>query len=385
MLSIALALALFLQPRLLAQGDPVDAFIQAEMKRQNIPSLSLVVTRDGQLVKSAGYGLANRQLRTPASPETVYKIGSVSKQFIATGIMLLVQEGRIRVEDPVGKYLDGSPPAWNGITVRHLLTHTSGLIREAPGFDPFKIQNDADVIRSAYSQPLRFAPGEKWEYSNLGYFALAEIIHVVSGESWSEYLSRTVFRPSGMHATRPTTTSAQIANRAKGYTDNDRLLDAADWPAVRPSGAFLSTVLDLAKWEAVLHTGKILSDASRQQVWTRVTLNDGSSAGYGFGWHVGSVKSRRTVYHGGGLPGFDAMYQRFIDDRLAVVVLMNTDDGDSESIALGVAALYLPQSVAACCSALAKGRLVGPQSVLVASALTNVLYPGPRATTTGRR
>ena len=156
------------------------------MKSQNIPGLSLVVTRDGQIVKSAGYGLANRQLNIPASPETVYKIGSVSKQFIATGIMLLVQEGRLRVEDPVGKHLDGSPLAWSGITVRHLLTHTSGLIREAPGFDPFKIQNDADVIRSAYSQPLRFAPGEKWEYSNLGYFTLAEIIRVVTGGPWSE-------------------------------------------------------------------------------------------------------------------------------------------------------------------------------------------------------
>jgi D-alanyl-D-alanine carboxypeptidase len=129
---------------------------------------------------------------------------------------------------------------------------------------------------------------------------------------------------------------------ARGYRDNDRLIDAADWPAVRPSGAFLSTVLDLAKWEAVLLTDKILSKATREQMWTRVTLEGGSPGDYGFGWHVGSVRGRRTVYHGGGLPGFNAVYQRFVDDRLAIVVLMNTDDGDINSIALGIAALYLP-------------------------------------------
>lgn len=147
-----------------------------------------------------------------------------------------------------------------------------------------------------------------------------------------------------MNATRTTTTTERVSNLAKGYSDNDRLIDAADWPAVRPSGAFLSTVLDLAKWEAVLQTDKILSDTTRQQMWTRVTLNNGSPAGYGFGWHLGSVRGRQTVYHGGGILGFNAIYQRFADDRLTVVVLMNTDDADNQGIALGVAALYLPGS-----------------------------------------
>ena len=136
--SIPLALVLFLSVTAIARADPTDDFIRAEMKRQNIPGLSLAIVKDGQIIKAAGYGLADRTLKIPATPETVYKIASVSKQFIATGIMLLVQEGRLGVDDPISKYLDGTPAAWKDITIRHLLTHTSGIVRESPGFDPSK-------------------------------------------------------------------------------------------------------------------------------------------------------------------------------------------------------------------------------------------------------
>ena len=128
----------------------------------------------------------------------------------------------------MSRYLEGTPETWKAITIRHLLTHTAGLVREAPGFGPHKIQSDADLLRTAYPLPLRFAPGEKWEYSNVGYFALAEIIRRVSGRPWSEYLAEQVFRPSGMNTTFTTNTKASIPNRAVGYTDNDKLLPADD-------------------------------------------------------------------------------------------------------------------------------------------------------------
>lgn len=262
-----------------APADQTDDYIRAEMQRQRIPGLSLVVLKDGEIIKAAGYGLANRKLEIPATPETVYRIASAGKQFIATGIMLLVQEGRLGLGDAISKYLEGTPAAWNGITIRHLLTHTSGLVREAPGFDPFKIQRDADVIETAYPLPLRFAPGEKWEYSNTGYFALAEVIRTVAGRPWSEYLVEKVFRRTGMQSTRTTTTTERAPHLAQGYVDNDALRDADDWPAVRPSGAFLSTVLDLAKWDAALYTDDILSASTRRQMWTPVTLNDGLRVG----------------------------------------------------------------------------------------------------------
>jgi CubicO group peptidase (beta-lactamase class C family) len=261
----------------LGQADPVDDFIKVEMKRQNIPGLSLAILKDGKIIKAEGYGLVNIKRQIPAKPDTVYKIASVSKQFIATGIMILVQDGRLGLDDPISKYLEGTPATWKGITIRHLLTHTSGIVRDAPGFDPFKIQSDADVIKSAYSQPLRFAPGEKWEYCNTGYFALAEVIRKISGQPWTEYLNEKVFKPSEMNSTYPTNTKVIVPNRALGYADNDKLRDAVDWPALRPSGAFLSTILDLAKWDAVLYTDKILNASSRRQMWTAVKLNDGTS------------------------------------------------------------------------------------------------------------
>jgi D-alanyl-D-alanine carboxypeptidase len=339
---VLLLLVPSLTPQLIARSDNIDDFIRDQMTRQNIPGLSLAVVKDGTIVKAAGYGVADRKRQTATTPETVYKIASVSKQFIAAGIMLLVQEGRLGLDDPITKYLDGAPVAWTGVTIRHLLTHTSGLVREAPGFDASRIQSDADVIRTAYGSPLRFAPGEKCEYSNLPYFILAEIIHKVSGRAWTEYLREKVFEPVGMQSTYPTNTRERVPNRATGYTDNDRLTPADEWAALRPSGAFLSTVLDLAKWDAALYTDRILTDASRRQMWTAVTLNDGSSCEYGFGWLVGTLRGRKLIHHGGGMPGTRSYFARFVDDRLSIIVLMNLNDVDITSIVNGVAALSLP-------------------------------------------
>jgi CubicO group peptidase (beta-lactamase class C family) len=325
-----------------ARADQTDTYIKARMDLFHLPGLSLVVLKNGKVVKVAGYGLADVERRIPAAPDTVYKIGSVSKQFIATGIMLLVQGGRLSVDDPISKYLDATPPAWQPITIRHLLTHTSGLVRESPAFDPFKTQSDADIVRAVYPVPLVFAPGSKWEYSNAGYYALAEVITRVSGRPWTQFLNERVFRPAGMHVTLPTNVTPTLPNRALGYTGNDNQGIAEDWTALRPSGAFLSTVLDLAKWDALLYTDTILSEASRRQMWTRVQLNDGTADPYGFGWHVDSLRDFRRVWHGGGLPGFSSQFVRFVDAGVTVVALTNGDDVDLAAIVNGVALFYLP-------------------------------------------
>ena len=327
-----------------AQADPTDDFITAELQRQRIPGLSLVVIKNGAIVKTGAYGVANIALKKPTASETVYKIASVSKQFIATGVMLLAQDGRLRVEDFIEKYLDGTPAAWKPITIRHLLTHTAGLVREAPGFSPSKIQSDADVVKSAYGVPLKFAPGEKWDYSNVGYFALAEIITRIAGKPWPDFLAERVFKPSGMNSTFPTNTRASVPNRATGYTDNDALRPADDWLALRPSGAFLSTVLDMARWDAMLDTDRILTASTRREMWTPVTLRGGTTHPYGFGWQIDAVNGRKRVHHSGGMTGFRANFSRFLDDRLTIVVLMNLDDVDIDAIVHGLARIHLPAS-----------------------------------------
>lgn len=325
------------------QADNVDDYVKAQMERQHIPGVSIVVIKDQKIVKSEGYGLANVELNVPARPDTVYKIGSVSKQFLAAGIMLLVQDGKISLDDNIGKYLEGAPDTWKPITVRHLLTHTSGIVREAPGFDPLKIQNDADVIKTAYALPLRFTPGEKYEYCNVGYFTLAEIITRVSGKPWPDFLNERVFAPLEMNATRTTNVTELVPNRANGYIwRNGKLQNASIYFALRPSGALLSTVLDLAKWDAALQTGKLLKQSTLDEMWTPVKLNNGKTHPYGFGWELEPIGSHKKVNHGGSLPGFRAQLARFIDDKLTVVVLTNGDNANAGGIAIGVANFYIP-------------------------------------------
>jgi D-alanyl-D-alanine carboxypeptidase len=188
------------------------------------------------------------------------------------------------------------------------------LVREAPGFDFYKTQRDIDVIETAYPVPLRFTPGEKYEYCNLGYFVLAEVIHRVSGKPWADFLKERVFTPLGMTATRVTSLEDIVPNRASGYAwISNTLQNVDDWPAVRPSGAFVSTVLDLAKWEAALLDDRILTQQTKQAMWSPVTLNDGRTFPYGFGWQLDDWPADSRVptgvpmiRHGGSMNGFRA-------------------------------------------------------------------------------
>lgn len=335
--------ALVLLLSVAVRADKVDEYIKAEMQKQRIPGLSVAVVKEGKIIKAEGYGLANVEHNIAAKPETVYKIASVSKQFLATGILLLAQEGKLRVDDKVSQYLDGTPDTWKNITIRHFLTHTSGVVREAPGFDPFKVQSDFDVIKTSFASPLRFTTGEKYEYCNVGYFSLAEIIRRLSGKAWDEFLQERVFGPTGMTATRTTTTKAVIPNRADGYDwDKDTMQNALEYLALRPSGAFLSTVLDLAKWDAMLYTDKILTQATREQMWSPTPLNNGTKHPYGFGWELAKLGNHNLVSHGGSLPGFRSQYARFVDDKLSIIVLTNSGSANPQAVVKGVAAIYFP-------------------------------------------
>ena len=318
------------------------------MRSQNIPGLSLAVLKDGKIVKAQGYGLADIEGKVAATPETIYDIASVSKPLVATGVMLLVQEAVLNIDDPIAKHLDDLPPSWRSITIRHLLTHTSGLVRDAPGYEQYRDREDSEVIKTAYSLPLRFAPGDKWEYSNAGFSPLARIITKVTGRPWTEYLAEKIFRPAGMISTHPINTRVPLPNRARGYADNDTLKQADQRRALMPSGGFLSTVVDLAKWDALLDSDGFLTEATRRQMWTPVTLNNGTTYPYGLGWELdgqGAVKGRRVVRHGGSVIGFRSEFARFVDDRLTIILLMNLHDVDWQTIVRGVVALHVPATM----------------------------------------
>jgi D-alanyl-D-alanine carboxypeptidase len=340
-------IALFCLVASAVRADAIDDYVKGQMEKQRINGLSLAIVSHGKITKSAGYGFANEELRVPATAETVYKIGSVSKQFIATGIMLLVQDGKLRLDDRLTKFFTDAPEAWRPITIQHLLAHTSGLVREAPGFDPLKRQDDAAIVRTAYRVPLHFQPGEKWEYCNVGYFALADIVRQVAQKSWEDFLTERVFQPVGMTSTRGTTMTAMIPHRANGYVrKNENVENASIYLAVRPSGAFLSNVLDLAKWDAALDQQSILHATTLSQMWRPVATTTSKTKGgalnsYGFGWFMSPDAEPRVVYHGGSLPGFRAAYVKFLADKLTVIVLSNWDNALPDPIARGVATVYL--------------------------------------------
>ena len=347
--SLVLAQATQAQPATRPPGTPegVDAFVLAEMARIHIPGLSLAVVRAGKVVKAKGYGFADVERREPVTPETVFKIGSTSKQFLATGIMLLAQEGKLTVDDPISKHLAGTPPSWSSITVRHFLTHTSGVQREGPAYNSGKVQPDSVVVQSAYAQPLLFPTGSKCSYCNVCYFALADVIARVSGTPWDVFLTQRVFAPQGMTSTQ-TTTTAPVPRSAKGYEWREasslrkaRYTVSEQNTALRPSGAFRSTVLDLAKWDAALYRDDVLTRVSREAMWTPAKLTDGTTSWYGFGWFVGSLYGRRWVGHGGNVNGFSAAITRFLDDSLTVIVLTNKDGENIDGIADQVASAYL--------------------------------------------
>ena len=321
--------------------DTVDRYVAAEMERAHIPGVALAVLRGGEPVKIAAYGFADLEHRVPVTPGTVFKIGSVSKQFIATGIALLQQEGRLGFDDPISKHVAGTPETWSGVTLRHLLTHTSGILREGPAFDPLRVQPDSVVIRSAFAAPLEFPTGSKYQYCNVCYFTLADIVARTSGKPWDEFLAERVFRALGMTSTRATTTTTLVPHRARGYSWRDGgYVNAPEFISLRPSGAFLSTIEDLARWDAALYSERVLTRASRDAMVQPMRLEGGGWSGYGFGWMLDSVDGRLRVRHGGTMPGFRAQMTRFPNDSLTVIVLTNADGAQPDVMAREVARMF---------------------------------------------
>ncbi len=323
------------------QLDEIDKFISKQVTDQKITGLSIGIIVNGKIVMAKGYGLANIEHNIPATQNSVYKIGSLSKQLVATGIMTLVQSGKIKITDTVTKYFKDAPATWGNITIRHLLNHTSGLVRESPAFQPMQVQHDTVLIKAAYKVPLVFATGTRWQYCNLGYFMLADIIRQVSGKSFQQYMQEEVFAKHGLSTMQSTSTKMLVPERADGYVlaGKDSLFNATDYIAFRPSGAFLSSINDMLKWEILIQNAQLLSKESWQQMWTDTVRTDATNPKieyYSYGWRVTTFKNRLLVNHGGSLPGFRSIYYRFPADKTAFIILTNSDHTNASFIAQGV-------------------------------------------------
>ena len=216
-----------------AAGDSIDAFVSAEMSRQRIPGLSLAVVRHGVLAKAKGYGLASVELAVPATPRTVYQSGSVGKQFTAAAVMMLVEKGALSLDDRIARFLPEAPDAWRDITVRQLLTHTSGMGDYTERIDLHRDYAPEELLKFAAAQPLEFPPGQKWSYSNSGYMVLGILIQRVSGQFYGDMLRDRIFKPLGMDTARVISEADIVPNRAAGYRLVDGTLKNQDWVAPR--------------------------------------------------------------------------------------------------------------------------------------------------------
>ena len=323
------------------KSDAVDKFVAERMLDMKIPGLALAVLQDGKVVKMSVYGQANLETGTPVKSESVFIIASLGKQFVAAAILLLQRDGKLALDDKASKYLDGFPEPWKEITFRQLLTHTSGIVRDPADYHPYKQQPVTEVIEAMYSVPLNSKPGEKWLYSNVGYYILAEAITKISGKPWDKFIAERIFVPAGLTATRTTSPSDIIPNRVSGYHQApEGRTNAENWLAVRPSGSFLSTIQDLAKWDAFLDKGNLLTETERRLMWTRGALTDNTPVNYGLGWNVDSYLGRTRINHDGQYPGFRADYERFPDDKLSVIVLANLDNWGLARLAVKIAGFY---------------------------------------------
>jgi len=335
----------------------VDAYVAAEMRAEKIPGLALAIVRDGKTIKSLGYGLANLELDVPVKPETIFQTGSVGKQFTATAVMMLVEDGKIRLDDPIGRYLSGAPATWKNITVRNPLTHTSGIhdyeteSLKKKGAAFINLRNDYtedELFKKFSGLPLDFPPGSKWSYSNSGYVILGILIHKVTGQFYGDLLQERIFRPLGMTYTRIISEADIIPNRAAGYRLVNGGIKNQEWVSpmlnTTADGALYTNIVDMARWDAALYTEKLLKKGSLDQMWTAACLNDGKTADYGFGWDVTSVNGHRLIEHGGAWQGFTAQISRYVDDKFTVIVLTNLDSEHSQpdKVAHNVAAIYNP-------------------------------------------
>ena len=311
------------------RADDVDDYVRAQMQKKKIPGLSLAVVREGRVVKAQGYGLASLELQVPATAHTVYEIGSISKQFTATVVMMLVEEGNVKLGDSIAHYLSGLPAAWKGVTIRHLLTHTSGIpdFEAVIGYDSYRnIYTNESLLGTVRDSAMDFPPGEKWNYSNTGYFLLGMLLEKVIGNPYPRIIQERIFKPLGMSESRDSEPGELIPNRAAGYAIEGKAYrnrDPMQPTACKGAGTLVSTVTDMAVWDSALYTDRLLKMSSLDTMWTPVRLNDGKTFPYGFGWFLEPWQGHKDLNHSGGTAGFTTDISRFTDDHLSVIILTN--------------------------------------------------------------
>jgi CubicO group peptidase (beta-lactamase class C family) len=311
----------------------VDEYVN-NLVRQNRFSGAVLLARDGKVVLSKGYGMANLEDAAPNTPQTKFRLGSITKQFTAVAILMLQERGKLNVQDSVCKYVENCPQAWQPVTIHHLLTHTSGIpnMTSFPEFPRLKVfpTTPVQTIATFRDKALEFTPGEKFNYSNSGYLLLGYILERAAGKSYADFLRENIFQPLGMKNTDYDLNSAIVKNRAAGYSRGPGgIINAPyiDMTIPGAAGGLYSTVEDMYLWDRALYTEKLISKKSLEMMMT--PFKDG----YGYGVGIAEQYGLKAVVHGGGIEGFSTYLSRFTDENGTVIVLGNIDASNTGMIA----------------------------------------------------
>jgi CubicO group peptidase (beta-lactamase class C family) len=331
-----------------ASADRVDEFVRAEMSRQRVPGVAVAIVDRGTVVKAQGYGYANVEHQVPVRPETIFQSGSLGKQFTAAAVMALVEDGKLALDDTLGKYFPDAPEAFRPITVRHLLTHTSGIPDYTEGtLDYRRDYTEDELARLAFGLKLEFAPGARWNYSNTGYLLLGVLAHRASGRFYGDVLRDRVFRPLGMKTARIISEEDIVPHRAAGYRLAGGELKNQEWVSPKlnttADGSLYFSVLDLVAWDKGLRARAVLKPESWAAVFQPVRLNSGRTYPYGFGWGIEQAAGQTVVGHGGSWQGFRTQLTRFLGNDLTIIVLANLAEAEPERFVDGIAALLDPR------------------------------------------
>jgi CubicO group peptidase (beta-lactamase class C family) len=339
-----------------ASANEIKSLLQSEMRAHQVAGLACLVIKNGHTRTHFFAGSANLEWPSRVDAGTEFEIGSVSKQFAAASILLLVQDGKLSLNDHISKFFTNAPAAWTNVTVRNLLSHTSG-IANYDGLDGFELRQhltQAQFIARLAKEPMKFAPGEDWSYCNSGFNLAGYIVENVSGQNYWDFLQRRIFTPLRMTGTTRRDPDLIIPHRAIGYVYANGSQTARDYDITDlfAAGAIVSTVGDLAKWDAALTGNRLLNESSRQLWWMPARLNNGkyvantrhdALSSYGFGWFISTVNGHRNIGHTGITSGFSAANELFPDDHLAIIILSNTDEGTfAGDLANKIARVLLP-------------------------------------------
>jgi len=321
----------------------IDRFVSAEMSRQKIPGMALAVVKNGQVVLAKGYGFANIEHQVPVTTHSIFQSGSIGKQFTAAAIVLLEEHGKLRLDDKVARHLPRTKASWGSITLRHLLTHTSGIPEYEDEVDDRRDYSEHQLTELVGLLSRRSPPGHKFEYSNSGYLLLGVIIRTITGKFHADYIRENIFEPLGMNTARILTDADIVPNRVAGYRmSNGRILNQ-EW--VSPTfnqtadGCFYLSLNDFVTWERAVRARAVLKPESWSQIFAPVVLKSGEEHPYGFAWEI-TQRGGQTVHgHDGSFRGFEAILTRYIEEELTLIALANLAEVDLARVTEHIAKL----------------------------------------------